>query len=71
MPTPLHTAVYFGQAYAQLGDVDRAVSWLARYPTHEDLHYQLHLRCDAALAPLANDARYRALLRPGTRAGDC
>jgi len=71
VPTPLHTAVYVAQAYAQLGDVDRAVSWLASYPTHEDLHYQLHVRCDAALAPLANDARYRALLRPGTRLGDC
>ena len=71
VPTSLHTAVFVAQAYAQLGDADRALSWLARYPTHEDLHYQLHLRCDAALAPLANDARYRALLRPGTRPGDC
>jgi len=71
VPMPLHTAVYVSQAYAQLGDVDRAVSWLGRYPTHEDLHYQLHVRCDAALAPLANDARYRALLLAGTRAGDC
>ena len=71
VPTSLHTAVFVAQAYAQLGDVDRAMSWLVRYPTHADLHYQLHLRCDAALAPLVNDARYRALLGPGMRVGDC
>ena len=71
VPTSLHTAVFVAQAYAQLGDVDRAMSWLTRYPTHADLHYQLHLHCDAALAPLVNDTRYRALLRAGTRVGDC
>jgi tetratricopeptide (TPR) repeat protein len=48
-PTPLHTAIYLGQAYAQLGDVERALSWLTRYPTRQDLHFQMHLRCEPPL----------------------
>ena len=49
-PAPLHTAVHVGQAYSWIGDVGRAVDWVARYPQHRDLHYQLHLRCDPAFA---------------------
>jgi serine/threonine-protein kinase len=70
-PTPLHTAIFLGQAYAQLGDVDRAMSWLTRYPVRADLHFQLHLRCEPPLAVLGKEPRYRALLTPGTRVGAC
>ena len=69
--TSLHLAVDVATAYAALGDVDGALSWLRRYPEPRDLHFQLHLRCDAPLAVLARDARYRALLLPGTRVGAC
>jgi tetratricopeptide (TPR) repeat protein len=71
LPTPLHTAVFLGAAYAQLGDVERALSWLKRYPVQQDLHFQLHLRCEPPLAVMAKEARYRALLLPGTRVGAC
>jgi len=70
-PTPLHTAIYLGQAYAQLGDVERALSWLTRYPTRQDLHFQMHLRCEPPLAVLEKEPRYRALLLAGTRVGAC
>jgi len=70
-PTPLHTAISLGSAYAQLGDVDRAMSWLTRYPVRADLHFQLHLRCEPPLAVLGREPRYRALLTPGTRLGAC
>jgi tetratricopeptide (TPR) repeat protein/predicted Ser/Thr protein kinase len=71
LPTPLHTAVFLGAAYAQLGDVERALSWLKRYPVQADLHFQLHLRCEPPLAVLEKEARYRAMLLPGTRVGAC
>jgi len=45
-PAPLHTAVYMAQAYAALGDAKHAIAWLRRYTPREDLHFQLHLRCD-------------------------
>ena len=61
-PTPLHTAVYFAQAYAALSDAKRAVAWLQRYSPLEDLHYQLHLRCDPALDPIAHVVEFRSLL---------
>jgi tetratricopeptide (TPR) repeat protein len=68
IPPPAHTALYLAQAYAALGDADRAVAWLRRYPTAGDLHFQLHLRCDPAFDPIANDRRFQALLpRPAAR----
>jgi tetratricopeptide (TPR) repeat protein len=70
-PAPLHTAVYLAQAHAALGDVAGAVSWLERYPVARDLHFQLHVRCDAPLTALANDARYRALVAVGPRGAGC
>jgi tetratricopeptide (TPR) repeat protein len=70
-PTPLHTAVYMAAPYAELGDVAGAVAWLRRYPLQQDLHFQLHIRCDAALAPIANDPRYRALLAAGPPGAGC
>jgi len=61
-PAPLHTAVYLAHAYAALGDADRAIAWVRRYEPREDLHFQLHLRCDPPFDPIARDPRYRALL---------
>jgi tetratricopeptide (TPR) repeat protein len=61
-PTPLHIAVFMGQVYAELGDVDRALAWLDRYETRRSLHFQLHLRCDPAFDPIARDQRFRSLL---------
>jgi tetratricopeptide (TPR) repeat protein/predicted Ser/Thr protein kinase len=71
MPSPLHTAVYFAQAAAALGDPAKAMSWLSRYRTPRDLHFQLHLRCDPPFAILTRDARFRALLLSPPRAGAC
>ncbi|HET7372267.1 MAG TPA: hypothetical protein VFJ20_02750 [Gemmatimonadaceae bacterium] len=70
-PTAIHTAVYIAQAYAALRDVNHAVSWLTRYPTQRDLHYQLHLRCDPPFAPIAKDRRFQALLIQPPRGGGC
>ena len=55
----------------RLGDVDRAIGWLTRYPLQQDLHYQLHIRCDPPFAPIANDRRYRWLVSVPARDGGC
>src|SRR5262249_23530725 len=71
-PTPLHTVVALAEAYAALGQADRAIGWLERYDPTGDLHYQLHLRCDPTLEPIENDPRFRSLLvrpRPGGARG--
>jgi len=69
--TSLHLAVDVSKSYAALGDVDGALVWLGKYSVLRDLHFQLHLRCDPPLAVLARDARYRAMLLPGTHVGAC
>ncbi len=61
-PTPSHTAVYLAQAYAALGNAERAIWWLRQFPRQREQHYQLHIRCDPPLAPLANEPRFRALV---------
>jgi len=61
-PPPLHTAVYLAQAYASLGDGGHAVAWLRRYAPREDLHFQLHLRCDPAFDRVARDPSFQRLL---------
>ncbi len=61
-PVPLHNAVYNAAAYAALGDAGRAVAWLEGFVPRAGLHFQLHIRCDPALDPLAADPRFRALL---------
>jgi tetratricopeptide (TPR) repeat protein len=69
-PTPLHTATTLAAAYAALGDADRATEWLARYSPVEDLHFQLHLRCDPPFDPIKADPRFKALLlRPTPPSG--
>jgi len=69
--TSLHLAVDVSKSYAALGDVDGALAWLGKYSVPRDLHFQLHLRCDPQAAVLARDARYRAMLLPGTHVGAC
>jgi len=69
---PLHTSVYLAQAYAALGDADHAIAWLQRYTPTNDLHFQLHLRCDPPFAAIEADQRFRSLLvvpRPSAPAG--
>jgi len=71
-PPPLHTAVWISEAYAGLGDASHAIEWLRRYLPLNDLHFQLHLRCDPPFVPIENDPRFRALLlrpRPGGSQG--
>ena len=60
----LHTAIYMSQAYAALGDVQQAASWLARFQPRANRHFQLHLRCDPPFDPIMGDPRFRALLIP-------
>jgi tetratricopeptide (TPR) repeat protein len=71
-PPPLHTVVWIAEAYAELGDVTRAVAWLQRYAPMGDMHFQMHLRCDPPFTRIENDRRFRSLLlrpRPaGSRA---
>jgi tetratricopeptide (TPR) repeat protein len=61
-PTPLHTAVWVAESFAAVGNVDRALWWLARYPVRADLHYQLHVRCDAPFDAIRNDRRFRTFV---------
>jgi serine/threonine protein kinase/cytochrome c-type biogenesis protein CcmH/NrfG len=61
-PVPVHTAVFLAEAHAAAGDADRAMEWLHRYSPSGDLHFQLHLRCDPSLDPIARDERFLALL---------
>ena len=61
---PDHTLIFVAQAYAGLRDPTRALEWLRRLPAKEDLHVQLHLRCDAAFDPLRADPRFASLLHP-------
>ena len=58
----LHTDVFLAQVHAALGDATQAVDWLRRYEPPEDLHFQLHLRCDVPFDPMAQDPRFGALL---------
>jgi cytochrome c-type biogenesis protein CcmH/NrfG len=71
-PAPVHLAVFLAEAHASAGDADRALHWLGRYTPSNDLHFQLHLRCDPSFDPIAGDKRVRALLvreRPPTARG--
>jgi serine/threonine protein kinase/tetratricopeptide (TPR) repeat protein len=72
-PAPLHTAVSLAQVYAALGDPNHAIAWLRRYTPREDLHFQLHLRCDPPFDPIAREPGFQALLlvRGGRPAQGC
>ena len=54
--------MYLAEAWAALGDSDRAIGWLQRYTPRTDTHFQMHLQCDPLLDPLGEDPRFRALL---------
>ena len=70
VPMPPHTGVYLAQAYAALGRGDAAIDRLGRVSPGDDLHYQLHLRCDPAFDPIASDTGFqRLLVRPRSGAG--
>jgi len=62
MPPVTHTAVWVAEAHASIGDVDGALWWLRQYPNRADLHYQVHLRCDAPFEKLSDNAEFKALL---------
>lgn len=54
------------QAYAALGDKDRAFYWLEQYSQHRDLASgdpTVYFRTDPWLAPLRSDPRFKDLLR--------
>ena len=69
-PVPQHSAILLAHVHAARGEADAAVGWLARVTPREDLHFQLHLRCDPPLDPLVAEPAFRALLleprRPAT-----
>ena len=70
VPMPPHTGAYLAHAYAALGRPAAAIDRLGRVSPREDLHYQLHLRCDPALDPIAADPAFRRLLvHPRPEAG--
>ena len=70
-PVPQHTAILLAHVHAARGEADSAVAWLARVVPREDLHFQLHLRCDPPLDPLAAETAFRALLLEARPAEGC
>jgi tetratricopeptide (TPR) repeat protein len=62
LPPPAHTMVYLAQAYAAVGETERAMQLLNRYDPPRDLHFQLHLRCDPPFDPLRKDKRFQSLI---------
>jgi serine/threonine-protein kinase len=58
----VHDAVYVASGYAVSGDTVRAVRFLERYSPRADMHFQLHLQCDAGLDPLRGMPTFRSLL---------
>ena len=65
----MHTAVWVAEAYAGLEIVEGALKWLVRYSPSADLHFQLHLRCDAPFEAIEDDPRFRSLLIAESPAG--
>jgi serine/threonine protein kinase len=59
----LHPSVFLGEAFSAAGDTARAYRWLAAFSPRGDVHFQLHLHREPALAWL-RDPRYRGLLSP-------
>ena len=70
-PVPQHTAILLAHVHAARGEAGTAIAWLARVTPREDLHFQLHLRCDPPLDPLAGEAGFRGLLLEERPAGGC
>jgi tetratricopeptide (TPR) repeat protein len=59
----LHQSVFLGEALSAAGDTARAYHWLDSFSPRGDIHFQLHLHREPALAWL-RDPRYRGLLSP-------
>jgi serine/threonine protein kinase/Tfp pilus assembly protein PilF len=59
----LHQSVFLGVALSAAGDTARAHRWLGSFSPRGDVHFQLHLHREPALAWL-RDPRYRGLLSP-------
>jgi hypothetical protein len=58
-----HESVYLAEGLSAAGDTARAFKWISAFSPRNDLHFQLHLHRDPALAWL-HDARYRSVLSP-------
>ena len=67
VPVPQHSALYLAHAYAARGKAAAAIGWLARVSPRDDLHFQLHLRCDPPFDGLVSDPAFQALLREPRR----
>jgi cytochrome c-type biogenesis protein CcmH/NrfG len=61
-PYKVHTVTYLAETYLGLGDTRKALAILSEYQPRADLHFQLHLRCDPLLDPLAANPEFKALL---------
>jgi tetratricopeptide (TPR) repeat protein len=59
----LHQSVFLGVAFSAAGDTSRAYRWLASFSPRGDVHFQLHVHREPALAWL-RDSPYRSLLSP-------
>jgi tetratricopeptide (TPR) repeat protein len=58
----LHDAAYVAAGYTAIGDTARSLGILERYEPRGDMHFQLHLHCDAGLDPLRAMPRFDALI---------
>lgn len=56
-----HAAVSLGSAWIAGGDQSRALRWLERYETADDLHFLLHLRRDGGFDPVRSEPRFQRL----------
>jgi hypothetical protein len=53
--------MYLAAGHAAVGDQGGAIEWLQRYDSPRNLHFLLHLRCDALLDPLTGNPEFQAL----------
>ena len=56
-----HESVFLAAGFSAAGDTGQAYRWLAAYSPRNDVHFQLHLNRDPAIA-WVRDERYRHLL---------
>ncbi len=61
-PLKIHTVTYLAESYLGLGDTRKALRLLTDYQPRADLHFQLHLRCDPLLDPVAKNPAFQSLL---------
>jgi serine/threonine protein kinase len=61
-PLKVHTVTYLAESYIGLGDTRKALRLLTDYQPRADLHFQLHLRCDPLLDPVADNPAFQSLL---------